>query len=1004
MRSKMHTNMRNSYSSFAFKALTYVFALFVLTLSSVHAAGLGKLTVLSSLGQPLRAEIELTSVAVDEMGTIVVKVASHEAYRKANLEFNPVLQSLRFSVEKRGARQIVRLTSAQALNEPFVGMLLELNSSSGRLTREYTFLLDPAELRTSTSAVAAAQTPSIVQVKPLGSPVTVKPPVSASEKPAKPAKTTKAEAKAAKAAAAKAAAEEKAAAREERAAAKKEEQAAAREEKAAKAAAAKAAAEEKVVAKEDKSAAKGKTKDGAQQLAEYKTKKGDTLAVIVKKNKPEGISLEQMLVATYRENTEAFIGNNMNRLRVGRVLMLPDAEKAGDVTKSEARKEIVAQAADFASYRAKLAEQVAQTALKQPDVATQGAGGKISAKVEERPTAAKESKDKLKLSKASAVAGARVGEKAPAGAVSAEDMAAKEKAEADEKARVKELEKNVSDLQRVVELKNQQMAAAQKQAAEQAAAQKLAEEQAAAAAQKAAVSASAKSAPSASVPAASVASVPTKPVIKKFVPPPPPPPPSFLDEMLDNPIMLGGIGLGVLLIAYIVVRSRRKKPASPSVGGSMVSESRESPNSLFGSAGGQSVDTNNSIFNSGFTPSASLLDANEVDPVAEADVYIAYGRESQAIEILKEALRSHPERNALRVKLLEIYASQKDVNAFDMLAGEMYGLTKGEGEEWVYVAGMGVAIDPTNPLYAGGDMSEELLERPTSLQGSMTQPTPEHDPEVLLETSRKQESPAMIGDVVLPTPDQVEHPDMPLDLVGFSTSTDQKEPLDFDFTVKEPIAEANKSSEHQSSEVKAAPESLNFELSVPPLKEEKSEVANMLDFDLGDFSVKKDVPSADGVSVKEVSASDFDQMLEFKPATDSKQSNAEAAVYELEADLAAADRELASIKLAEPYAVASEEVVIAPQSGSAKAAASLDFNFGDINLDLAPTPSAAPESKPKSSPVSSSSVEMDTKIELAAAYLGIGDKEGARELLDEVIQEGSAEQVEKAKEALSKIS
>ena len=56
------------------------------------------------------------------------------------------------------------------------------------------------------------------------------------------------------------------------------------------------------------------------------------------------------------------------------------------------------------------------------------------------------------------------------------------------------------------------------------------------------------------------------------------------------------------------------------------------------------MDTNNSVFNSSFAPSASQLDTNEVDPVAEADVYIAYGRDAQAEEILKEALRTHPER------------------------------------------------------------------------------------------------------------------------------------------------------------------------------------------------------------------------------------------------------------------------------------------------------------------------------------------------------------------------
>jgi len=191
---------------------------------------------------------------------------------------------------------------------------------------------------------------------------------------------------------------------------------------------------------------------------------------------------------------------------------------------------------------------------------------------------------------------------------------------------------------------------------------------------------------------------------------------------------------------------------------------------------------------------------------------------------------------------------------------------------------------------------------------------------------------------------------------------------------------------------------LNFDLDMPSAKPEvKPEADNILDFDLGDFSAKKDEPATEDISVKEVSASDFDQMLEFKPAP------ANEAVDQLEADLAAADLELKAIEKVEPFPVVNEVPVHVPQPEAAKAAAPLDFNFGEISLDLPAAASAASEVKPRPA-TGDNSIEMDTKIELAAAYLGIGDKEGARELLDEVIQEGSAEQVERAKEAMAKIS
>ncbi len=137
--------------------------------------------------------------------------------------------------------------------------------------------------------------------------------------------------------------------------------------------------------------------------------------------------------------------------------------------------------------------------------------------------------------------------------------------------------------------------------------------------------------------------------------------------MFGNPLVIGGaaallVGLGGAFGIYRSYRKRKEK----SFGDSIITDLKpEGANSLFGSTGGQSVDTNNSVFNSNFAPSASQLDTNEVDPVAEADVYIAYGRDAQAEEILKEALRTQPDRNAVRVKLLEIYANRKDVRSFE---------------------------------------------------------------------------------------------------------------------------------------------------------------------------------------------------------------------------------------------------------------------------------------------------------------------------------------------------
>ena len=122
-------------------------AMLVAMAGQVQPAGLGKLTVLSSLGQPIRAEIQLTNVAEDEESALVAHLASREAFRTANIEYSSALDSLHFAIDRRAGGYMIRVSSTQPINEPFVDMLLEFSVGSYRIVREYTFLLDPAELR-----------------------------------------------------------------------------------------------------------------------------------------------------------------------------------------------------------------------------------------------------------------------------------------------------------------------------------------------------------------------------------------------------------------------------------------------------------------------------------------------------------------------------------------------------------------------------------------------------------------------------------------------------------------------------------------------------------------------------------------------------------------------------------------------------------------------------------------------------------------------------------------
>ena len=111
---------------------------------AAQAAGLGQINVYSGLGQPLRAEIQVSATA-EELQTLNARIASADAFRQANLTYGSAVSAIRVSVDTRGGRPVLRLTSDRPVNDPFVDLLVELDWGGGRLVREYTFLLDPVD-------------------------------------------------------------------------------------------------------------------------------------------------------------------------------------------------------------------------------------------------------------------------------------------------------------------------------------------------------------------------------------------------------------------------------------------------------------------------------------------------------------------------------------------------------------------------------------------------------------------------------------------------------------------------------------------------------------------------------------------------------------------------------------------------------------------------------------------------------------------------------------------
>lgn len=1058
-----------------------------------HAAGLGKVNVFSALGQPLRAEVEL-SASREELSGMKAQLAPPEAFKQAGLDYATTLLGIKFVIDKRpNGQQVIKLSTERPVNDPFVDLLLELNWPAGRLVREYTFLLDPPEL-----VAAAAPTP----VSPaLTRPAESAPPAAA-RRPLKVAPAPDAEA-----------------------------------EKPAPAA--KKAPAPRVRAETPAPAASGETRE---------IKQGETLRRIATETKPEGVSLEQMLVGLFRANPDAFDGN-MNRMRAGRILNLPDAEGVAALPDAEARKIVVAQSADWNAYRRRLAGLAAQSTAKD-DSGRQETGGRISTRVEDKSAPAAQPKDRLKVSKTEA--GGR-------GAAAEEEIVARERALKEANERVATLEKNVADLQKLVELKNQGLADLQKQASAKVApaaaapveAKKPEAEAKPAAKPEAKPEVKAEPAPLAaadkpldmpkpelappageSKPELKVEEKPAEPAPAAEAPKPRPKPvippieeepeeASFFSELLGNPLLTtGGGGIAALLALYLVYKRRRQAAASAGAPVPPVTLSQQSggltANSVFRATGGQSVDTSNTPAQTDFSQAGpGSIDTDEVDPVAEADVYMAYGRDAQAEEILLEAKQKDPKRYAIHLKLLEIYANQQNLKQFEALATELYGETGGVGPDWDKAAALGARVDPQNPLFAGGaaagaraaDAAAPVVPEPrvkdtVMMPGRLAQMAtaasaanaePQLEPLIAVPplaqdagTAAPQDALVMQFEAPLSAPSAapaaaVEEPafapesaaqpapepsmDLDFDLgldTGLSSAAAtpaveaapaEETPLEIgalDFDLAAPLA-LETAVEMDPPEQPAAPDGTNSpeETLVVPTLAEPAE--NLIDIDF-DLPAPLEAPAEEAAAP----AASLDQALDFDFGLAAAIPEAAAAAPVPPASAPEAAKPLAANAAAAADDALEFDVQLTESTVLGQPMAAPSFDMSSISLDLDEPPldlgngeAAQPPAIEPIPPVSRYEVdtvvnpdflsaqaetvvnphfatelpdlelapeidlsagvdevvneEAATKLDLAKAYEEMGDLEGARELLQEVLGEGNAEQRRLASEVLGRI-
>ncbi len=134
------------------------------------ALALGRITVQSALGEPLRAEIDVPQITPAGAETLRATAASPEAFRSQGMEFNPLMNALQIQLQRRAdGSAVLRVTSDRPVNDPFLDLVLDTTWGTGKIVRSYTLLLDPPALRSAApTATAAPQitAPAAAQQRP----------------------------------------------------------------------------------------------------------------------------------------------------------------------------------------------------------------------------------------------------------------------------------------------------------------------------------------------------------------------------------------------------------------------------------------------------------------------------------------------------------------------------------------------------------------------------------------------------------------------------------------------------------------------------------------------------------------------------------------------------------------------------------------------------------------------------------------------------------------------
>lgn len=980
-----------------------------------YAAGLGKLNINSGLGEPLKADIELLSVTPEELSSLVAVIASEDAYAAQGITRLSIHNNIKVEIAKNpDGSPILKLRSIKPISDPYLDMLIQVDWATGRLQREYTVLLDPPGYNQAADGTAATPvTPPSASMRDIAS--------SSGQASSSNLDTARPSIK-------------------------------------------KSRKQPRIVGEMPASQKKSAEKADAQDVT---TKRGDTLSSVARDMQVEGVSLDQMLVGLYENNKDAFLNGNMNRLKVGQIIKVPTKESLTAIDAQQARQSIKVHSTNWNAYRNTLAGSVERAPALVETEQKQAGSGKIATAEDKAAPAKVGPQDVVKLSvgEKDASKTAKDASKAFDAKIVAlqEETSAREKSLKEAKDRTAALEKQIQDMQKLLALKSQSMSQLQKNAETAAKApdvktetEELAKTQEA---PKVATSPAVEIKPLEKAPAVipEIKKVEPAPHVKK--PPEPQPEPSFLEGLMnsvDLALLGGASGVALLGAGWMFLRNKRRKDLDSFERGILTSGGLRA-NTVFGNTTGN-ASTSDTSFLTDFSQNAdgSMIDTNDVDPIAEAEVYMAYGRDAQAEEILKDAISKEPKRYELHLKLLEMYAGRKDTAAFETIAGELYTTLGANNPTWAKVAEMGAVLEPENPLYAVSNIvaTDALTTQKSDVAGfSTTAVSADSD----LDFSFNTEPEAVVEDANSAV------------MQSFSEAKDDGQDISFDLgTLNAGLDSASlDSTDSGKSIVDSAPEDvISFESTDvnQPVEEGLSshnafspntDADNSLDFDLGDLTaevpvetaapvqsavldVANDTPAFDAAMISNDNSSaapaesesagslspDFDldfmlptedvkNELEHQPevasnALDDISFDLDFALDEPVASTPAkqADNDAMEISFDLPDTPETKESVTSNATASQENNQEANtFDLSSISLDLGETESELFTEAPSSAAsVEPEPQDVNVKLDLVAAYIDMDDKEGARELLEEVLKEGGTTQKARAQQLLDSLA